>query len=136
MKSILYIGTTLMIGASIYGFVDYKKTNRNEEFKNMYTEKTAPDPASMSAKESFAPVTEPAVEIKTVIPEKAIKEIPMLKKTAKQEPAGHIVKKNTIKKQKKLNAELFSRAPLREYPEINETPKVKKARTAEIKSVN
>src|SRR5688500_2141624 len=136
MKSILYIGTTLMTGASIYGYVDYKKTNRNEEFKNIYTEKAAPHPAPMPAKESFVPVTEPAVEIKTVIPEKTIKESPVLKKTAKQEPAGKIVKKYMSKEHKKLNAKHFSRAPLPEYPEINESPKVKKARTSEIKSAN
>ena len=31
-----------MIGASIYGFVDYKKTSHNKEFSNMYEEKTTP----------------------------------------------------------------------------------------------
>ena len=41
MKSILYVGATLMIGASIYGFVDYKQTKGKKEFKSMYTEKKA-----------------------------------------------------------------------------------------------
>jgi phosphopentomutase len=41
MKSILYVGATLMIGASIYGFVDYNKTRNKKEFKNMYTDKDA-----------------------------------------------------------------------------------------------
>ena len=36
MKTILYVGAALMIGASIYGFVDYKKTSRQKEFKKMY----------------------------------------------------------------------------------------------------
>ncbi|MBL0336381.1 MAG: hypothetical protein IPP73_14015 [Chitinophagaceae bacterium] len=44
MKSILYIGATIMIGASIYGFVDYQKTSRNREFKKMYTEPVAKEP--------------------------------------------------------------------------------------------
>src|SRR5437667_12740071 len=39
MKSILYIAATLMICAGIYGFVDYKKTNRNKEFIKMYDSK-------------------------------------------------------------------------------------------------
>ena len=38
MKSILYVGATLMIGASIYGFVDYKKTSQKKEFSTMYGE--------------------------------------------------------------------------------------------------
>ena len=40
MKSILYVGATLMIGASIYGFVDYKKTSRNNEFTKCMTERS------------------------------------------------------------------------------------------------
>ncbi len=44
MKSILYVGATLMIGASIYGFVDYQKTSRNKAFTNMYGEKKTQDP--------------------------------------------------------------------------------------------
>ena len=39
MKSMLYVGATLMIGASIYGFVDYKQTHNKKEFKEMYSEK-------------------------------------------------------------------------------------------------
>ena len=50
MKAILYAGAVLMTGASIYGFIDYKKSNHRKEFTNMYktgenetvTEKTLP----------------------------------------------------------------------------------------------
>ena len=42
MKSILYVGATLMIGASIYGFVDYKQTQGKKEFKEMYAEEKEP----------------------------------------------------------------------------------------------
>ena len=38
MKSILYVGATLMIGASIYGFVEYKQTSQKKEFTSMYAE--------------------------------------------------------------------------------------------------
>ena len=44
MKSILYVGATLMIGASIYGFVDYNKTRNKKEFKDMYVEKEITQP--------------------------------------------------------------------------------------------
>ena len=43
MKSILYVGATLMIGASIYGFVDYQKASRKKEFTKMYEEKKSKD---------------------------------------------------------------------------------------------
>jgi hypothetical protein len=33
-----------MIGASIYGFVDYKQTSNEKEFKGMYTEKEVQEP--------------------------------------------------------------------------------------------
>ena len=136
MKSILYLGAVLMIGASIYGFVDYKKTSRNEKFKNMYAEKEITEPVAIPEKENVIPATEPVVEIKTVTPAKSIKENAVLKKAGGRESAGTIVKNNGIKKQKKLNTELFSRAPLREYQEVKETSKTKKIKTEEIKPMN
>ena len=45
MKSILYVGATLMIGASIYGFVDYKQTQNKKEFKEMFVEEKEKVPA-------------------------------------------------------------------------------------------
>ncbi|MEI9910110.1 MAG: hypothetical protein WDO71_10785 [Bacteroidota bacterium] len=44
MKSILYVAAALMIGASIYGFVDYSKTSRHKEFTNMYNENETGEP--------------------------------------------------------------------------------------------
>ena len=43
MKSFLFVGATLMVGASIYGFIDYKKTSHSKEFGAMYAkeDKTA-----------------------------------------------------------------------------------------------
>jgi hypothetical protein len=55
MKSILYIGATLMIGASIYGFVDYNKTRNKKEFKNMYVEKEVAQPADQKEKPIVSP---------------------------------------------------------------------------------
>jgi hypothetical protein len=38
MKSLLLIGATLMAGAGIYGFVDYKKKEQSSAFKTLYKE--------------------------------------------------------------------------------------------------
>ena len=51
MKSILYVGATLMIGASIYGFVDYKQTSHKKEFTSMYAEEKATEPVEVIATE-------------------------------------------------------------------------------------
>ena len=48
MKSILYAGAALMIGASIYGFVDYSQASNKKEFNDMYTvEKEKPAVATL-----------------------------------------------------------------------------------------
>jgi len=143
MKSILYVGAALMIGASIYGFVDYKQTSNKKEFTNMYeapekkpalvTEKetTLPEPiVTAEIKKINAPVTkkfpaktEPAPAVKAttvaVTEETKITEKPVVKKTAKK---------------RKLNHRLFSRAPLREEEEVIAEPvkdEVKKAENKE-----
>ena len=56
MKSILYVGATLMIGASIYGFVDYKQTSQKKEFTSMYAEEKATEPVEITATEKTKPV--------------------------------------------------------------------------------
>ena len=56
MKSILYVGDTLMIGASIYGFVDYKQTSQKKEFTSMYAEEKATEPVEITATEKTKPV--------------------------------------------------------------------------------
>ena len=106
MKPVLYVGAALMISASIYGFVDYKKTTRKEEFRKMYEEK----------KESPV-ITTPAVETKLVSPEKnAVKETQPAEKGKKT--ASSSFKTRKVKGAKKLNYKEFSRAPLREEQEI------------------
>src|SRR6185436_131556 len=61
MKSMLYVGATLMIGASIYGFVDYKNSSRKTEFKHMYTEEKTITPEPVVAPVVKEPVVEKAV---------------------------------------------------------------------------
>lgn len=55
MKSILYVGATLMIGASIYGFVDSKKVNRNKELSNMYKESPVPEAVTVVTNDKTGP---------------------------------------------------------------------------------
>lgn len=38
MKSVLYVGASLMIGAGIYGVIDYSKTSQQKAFKNLYAD--------------------------------------------------------------------------------------------------
>ena len=64
MKSILYVGATLMIGASIYGFVDYEKTKNKKEFTNMYKETEVTEPAIVSDRKITSPVENNVIAVK------------------------------------------------------------------------
>lgn len=143
MKSVLYVGATLMIGASIYGFVDYKQTQHKKEFKEMYVSEKKTEPALIKA-----PVT-PALAEKKQLGEARVKtkkqvtgkisgnsvvdparediniatvetgEIAAVNDKTKDE--NKIVKK--VKKKRKLDSRLFSRAPLRDEEELTEPAK-------------
>lgn len=134
MKSILYVGATLMIGASIYGFVDYNKTRNKKEFTNLYKEK-----------EAVVPVTEVAVK-KTdlVIEEKKSvvkKKNEVTNKATTTTTTTTTVKKEankTIKqKERKFRPELFSRGALDEkYIEKEIKPEDLKTKTESGKIEN
>jgi len=104
MKSILYVGATLMIGASIYGFVDYKKTNHRKEFKNMYETAETKKP-EISANKEKSHLFVQQEENKVLAKETIVKE-----EKALQEKNIKVSRSAT--KKKKLNYKLFSRAPL------------------------
>lgn len=87
-----------MIGASIYGFVDYKQTKKQKEFKEMYTEK-----------KEVVPVITPDEKLEKPIVEKEVTK--QLVSTPVEEPVKS-TKKIRPKKRKKINTELFSRAAL------------------------
>lgn len=140
MKSILYVGATLMISASIYGFVDYNKSRDNKEFNNMYAEKKLVDPdvspeskeiGKVEKKEVASKIKKTAVkkQVAENVAEKIIEpDIPvtedekMITKEfkientdvtvvpVKEDPSEKIVKK----KKRKLNTKLFSRGALDE----------------------
>jgi hypothetical protein len=119
MKSILYVGAVLMTGASIYGFVDYRKANNNKEFKSLYRSetvntKTSPSEEQVSDKKNIEKVNE-----KTV-PEVSVS---ATKLAADDKPDPQQLKevkltdsKRKATKRKKLNYKLYSRAALEERP--------------------
>jgi len=159
MKSIFYVGATLMIGASIYGFVDYQKTSHKKEFSNMYKEPANTEPEKTVAEKKVIPaenkkvlVTEKKATVKknVVAKEKTIGGIRPIAADEKLDastttniekaeitvtPSKEAAK--VVKKKRKLNTKLFSRGALDErYIEKEmklETPKEKKG---SVKSEN
>ncbi len=103
MKSVLYVAAAFMIGASIYGFVDYSKTSRHKEFKTMYDEPEVKQPV----------VTEEKKQTEIIQPEISVKNGQSPEMTG--QPVKTIAK--TTKKKRKIDYESFSRAPLREKRE-------------------
>jgi hypothetical protein len=156
MKSILYVGATLMIGASIYGFVDYKQTSRKKEFKEMYVDEKVKEPVVVSPVVKTEPVVtdEGTTRAKTTVVKKKVSKaeevivapVKPIAEDAKLTPDETInietanvttnlskedVAKNTIKKRKRINARLFSRAPLREDNEDVPKPVKESKKTKE-----
>jgi hypothetical protein len=115
MKSVLYVAAALMIGASIYGFVDYSKTKGSKEFDSMYEEKKTAD---LVIVEERKPVSDVAPAVKTG-PSRKVKEEKV--ETVKVSKVN-VVKKSTdkLKKKRKINYKSFSRAPLKEEEEVIE----------------
>ena len=137
----LYIGASLMIGASIYGFVGLKQSHNKKEFTEMYTKEKKESPATRE------PVTI-VEEKKTVVKdEPVVKKQNKAKKTVKTEktnvvtpttienegPGDVSIDKsnennktstepvvNKTKKKKRLNTKIFSRAALRDEEYVEE----------------
>jgi hypothetical protein len=112
MKMIMYIGAALMIGAGIYGFVDYKKKNQSKEFQSLYRQE--------QKKEVQEPVTADVTQATIAAP--AVTE----KKEAGVVNKETVVRKHVEKKKhKKLNSKQFSRAALEEEVILVEEPEKK-----------
>lgn len=133
MKSILYVGAALMVGASIYGFIDYKKTSRNGNLDRMYQSEEISQPVVIEEKTTQTVEPAPTVAAKqpefAIIPEKVV---PAKKKAIKSkrvaidaveklETKPAVVSTSRLRenasiapfkkvKRKKLDRELFSRA--------------------------
>jgi hypothetical protein len=100
MKSMLYVGAALMISATIYGFVDLKKSNNAKEFKNLYQE----TPPQLQAKTST--VTPTDVEVKGEQKE--------MLKSAEPSRLSTPAKTERKKTRKEIGYKKFSRSALRE----------------------
>lgn len=109
MKSILYVGLIAMAGASIYGFVDYRKTANSKAFNTMYVEPTAAEPEAIAVKE---PATASKSETTVIKKETVVNTAKVSVKRKKD------VFSKKRKNEKKINYTLFSRAPLRELEEM------------------
>ncbi len=143
MKSILYVGATLMIGASIYGFVDYKSTSHKKEFTAMYEDEKKKEPVVVTDNKTTVPVEKKGIaskEKKVVTKKKAANkeedivstkhntekvEIATKEITTIEKPLVDIkvskdsnVEKKVVKKKKKISTKIFSRAPIREEEDL------------------
>jgi len=108
MKSILYVGATLMIGASIYGFVNYQQTSKKKEFTNMYKETQPTEPV----KTVSTTITDTKVTDAKNVTEKTV-EAKKTETVSTNAPASD--EKKTVKKKKRhFEPRLFSRGALDE----------------------
>ena len=134
MKAFLYAGAVLMTGASIYGFIDYKKSTHNKDFTNLYksddqavvTETKQPvadSKTSLVGNEKIAEVKKNSEVVKTVYPVTTTKEKTVTNMTmnpvdpVKTEAISNVTvtpKPTSIKKKKVLSYKLFSRGALEE----------------------
>lgn len=96
MKSILYVAGALMVAASIYGFVEYKKKSQSPVFNSLY-----------KSEKQVEPVTNPTVELPTNNSAEILAPATEHKTTINSN-------KKIEKRSKKIRKEYFSRAPLRE----------------------
>jgi hypothetical protein len=94
MKSLLFIGATLMVGAGIYGFVDYKKKNESKQFKALYKEEK---PVVQQ------PTQQPAPEVVT-------SPVPAVVAQREVENKKNAAKMNVKSKPPKFSPKQFSRA--------------------------
>jgi hypothetical protein len=128
MKSILYVGATLMIGASIYGFVDYKQTSQKKGFTGMYQaeeEKVIDPPKDVSTVKEKKPILVEQLKkttgkIKDPVPAKTAIETTPLEKigiaavTINTSTVRESSSVKNLKKKRRLTKKLFSRAPLKD----------------------
>ncbi|MER3497534.1 MAG: hypothetical protein C4308_02275 [Chitinophagaceae bacterium] len=131
MKTFLYAGAVLMVGASIYGFIDYKKSTHNKAFQNLYKEteavsetktnaqptdeKTVVATLTPDAKKTMVVKTEPVTaEAKKRNNEKMTINLIEPKTSAEIKSTEVKLKTTAIKKKKKISTKLFSRAALDE----------------------
>jgi len=100
MKAILYVGGALMVAAGIYGFIDYKKSSYDKNFKTLYENKK--EVAVPAEKKEIATAKEEPAKVAAV-----------KNKELNQNSTGD-KKSVVVKKKRKVSLNKFSRAPLDE----------------------
>lgn len=151
MKSMLYVGATLMIGASIYGFVDYKQTHQKKAFQDMYKEEkkaVTVIPAEEKQVVTEEKISTPVVKEKKVISKKnrivpQDEPIPVIEPVSEEEKVTSTVKtienntdrpvpasENKVVKKKKVRKEFFSRGRMPEEEVLIEPVKKESKKTA------
>ena len=105
MKAILYVGGALMVAASIYGFIDYKKSSHDKNFNRLYNNKEVRkvNDELNSTKQETVKVANAKEEVVAASEETKNKEVKSSSTTEK---------KPVIKKKRKVTFEKFSRAKL------------------------
>jgi hypothetical protein len=99
MKPLLYIAVALMIGAGIYGFVDYKKKSQRKTLESLYTKE--------GNKEVKEPI--PAPDIPEVGPA-VMATTPREEAVVENKNTGEAGDKEGKKNNKRLNLKIYSRA--------------------------
>ncbi|HEY8894093.1 MAG TPA: hypothetical protein VIM79_04745 [Niastella sp.] len=109
MKALLLIGASLMAGAGIYGYADFKKANLKKEFQSLYRKE--PPKVAQEAVTDIASPAPPKVEPDPVeVPVYVVKN----GKVVAEKKSTATKKKAAKKKHKILRAKEFSRAALEE----------------------
>lgn len=110
MKVLLLIGASLMAGAGIYGYADYKKANLRKEFQTLYKEES-PKVAQEAVMDVATPVPPEVEPVPLDVPVYVVKN----GKVVAEKKQAVTKKKAAKKKHKILRAKEFSRAALEEF---------------------
>lgn len=109
MKPLLYIAAALMMGAGIYGFVDYEKKSRSREMQSLYTKE--------ENREVKEPI--PAPDIPEVVPAAVV----TTQKEAVVKQKDKAVARKSEEKFERLNLKIYSRAiPTKQLEVVEEEP--------------
>lgn len=133
MKAIFVFTAALMTGASIYGLASYKNLSNTKDFKELYAERKEVNSAEPLLIDKKPEKKEPAIAVLKKVEEPGVakkktnkKTISVRKQGVKKQrnenklPATKVSKETTnksqepVKKVKKLNRKMFSRAALKD----------------------
>lgn len=106
MKSMLFVGATLMVGACIYGFVDFRKANQRAEFRSLYKKEEKKQDLRSADKRFSTVVVDEKHQTKQVTDEAKVEQVPT-------EELKDV--KTTAAPRRRLSRKAFSRGEIREF---------------------